>query len=88
MSRLSVRSVSHGSPVSRELMRLMKIPVDSYSNILTVLQLQHYGPLFEYFDYKGRQLMSCHIINNALDSETLIPGQEHVSWFDGVDVCA
>ena len=72
-------SVEHGSPVSKELMRLMKIPVDTYNNILTVLELQHFGPLFEYFDYKGRQLMSCHIINNALESETMIPAQENVS---------
>ncbi|XP_012935146.1 vacuolar protein sorting-associated protein 35 [Aplysia californica] len=77
-NRLNLDHVEHGSPVSKELMRLMKIPVDTYNNILTVLQLQHYGPLFEYFDYKGRQLMSCHIINNALESETPIPAQENV----------
>ncbi|KAI8759591.1 vacuolar protein sorting-associated protein 35 [Biomphalaria glabrata] len=77
-NRLNLDHVEHGSPVSKELMRLMKIPVDTYNNILTVLQLQHFGPLFEYFDYKGRQLMSCHIINNALENETLIPAQENV----------
>lgn len=77
-NRLNLDHVEHGSPVSKELIRLMKIPVDTYNNILTVLELQHYGPLFEYFDFKGRQLMSCHIINNALDNETLIPAQDGV----------
>ncbi|RUS77064.1 hypothetical protein EGW08_015176 [Elysia chlorotica] len=77
-NRLNLDHVEHGSPVSKELMRLMKIPVDTYNNILTVLELQHFGPLFEYFDYKGRQLMSCHIINNALENETMIPAQENV----------
>jgi len=86
-NRLNLDHVEHGSPVSKELMRLMKIPIDQYSNILTVLQLHHYGPLFEYFDYKGRQLMSCHIINNALDTETLIPSQENVESILSIVSC-
>ena len=56
----------------------MKIPVDSYNNILTVLELQHFGPLFEYFDYQSRKVMSCYIISNALENETCIPTQEQV----------
>lgn len=60
-------------------MRLMKIPVDQYNNLLTVLELQHYGPMFEYFDYKGRKIMSCYIINNALENDIKIPLQENVS---------
>ena len=71
-------SLEHGSPVSKELMRLMKIPVDSYNNILTVLELEHFGPLFEYFDYQSRKVMSSYIISNALENETSIPTQEQV----------
>lgn len=63
-------------------MRLMKIPVDTYNNILTVLQLQHFGPMFEYFDYQSRKIMSCYMINNALENETLIPSQEQVNVFE------
>lgn len=73
------RSLEHGSPVWKELQRLMKIPIDSYDNILTVLQLGHYGPMFEYFDFKGRKVMSAYLINNALESETKIPTQEEVT---------
>ncbi|XP_041375547.1 vacuolar protein sorting-associated protein 35-like isoform X2 [Gigantopelta aegis] len=77
-NRLNLDHLEHGTPVSKELMRLMKIPVDTYNNLLTVLELQHYGPMFEYFDYKGRKMMSCYIINNALDNEINIPVQENV----------
>lgn len=77
-NRLNLDHLEHGSMVSKELMRLMKIPVDTYNNVLTLLSLQHFGPLFDYFDYKGRKLMSCHIITNALENETLVPSQEHV----------
>jgi len=57
----------------------MKIPIDSYNNLLSVLQLIHFGPLFEYFDFKSRKIMSCYIVNNALDNDTLIPTQEQVN---------
>lgn len=64
--------------MSRELSRLMKIPVDNYKNILTVLKLDNYAPLLEYFDYEGRKLLAVYIITNILDNETLLPTQEHV----------
>ena len=67
--------------MSRELMKLMKIPVDNYNNLLTLLKLEHYGPMFEYFDYFARKNMSIYIVNNALENETQIPTQEHVSVF-------
>lgn len=59
-------------------MRLMKIPVDSYNNILTVLELSHFGPIFDYFDYQSRKLMCSYLINNVLENETCIPTQDQV----------
>ncbi|KAK3085900.1 hypothetical protein FSP39_010235 [Pinctada imbricata] len=77
-NRLNLDHLEHGSAVSKELIRLMKIPVDSYNNILRVLQLNHFGPLFEYFDYQSRKTMSSYIILNALENETSIPSQDEV----------
>jgi hypothetical protein len=77
-------SLEYGSLVSKELMRLMKIPVDSYNNILTVLELQHFGPIFDYFDYQSRKIMCSYLINNVLENETCIPTQEQVSYFSWV----
>ncbi|XP_057325313.1 vacuolar protein sorting-associated protein 35 isoform X1 [Microplitis mediator] len=76
--KLNVEKLEFNSAVSRELSRLMKIPVDNYKNILTVLKLENYAPLLEYFDYEGRKLLAVYIITNILDNETLIPTQEHV----------
>lgn len=56
----------------------MKIPVDSYNNILTVLELSHFGPIFDYFDYQSRKLMCSYLINNVLENGTLIPTQDQV----------
>ena len=71
-------SIATSSAVSKELTRLLKIPVDTYNNILMVLQLKHFPPLFEYFDYESRKSMSCYVLSNTLDYNTVIVGQEQV----------
>ncbi|KAJ1527070.1 hypothetical protein ONE63_008611 [Megalurothrips usitatus] len=76
--KLNVERVSYESAVSRELMRLMKIPVDQYNNIITVLKLQQYAPLLEYFDYRGRKSLAAYVIVNILENDTLIPTPEQV----------
>ena len=65
--------------VSKELTRLLKIPVDSYNNILTLLQLEYFAPLFEYFDYSSRKDMAMYLVTNAVESAIRIPTQEQVS---------
>lgn len=72
------RSIATSSAVSKELTRLLKIPVDTYNNILTVLQLKHFPPLFEYFDYESRKSMSCYVLSNTLEYNTTIVAQEQV----------
>lgn len=76
--KLGIERVEYNTPVARELMRLMKIPVDSYSNLLTVLQLEHYPSLMDYFDYHGRKALSVYLVNNALENETYISTHDQV----------
>lgn len=64
------------SQVAKELQKLLKIPLDHYNNLLTVLKLQHYSALMEHLDYAGRKYLSVYILNNALENETIIPTQE------------
>ena len=47
---------------------MLKIPVDTYSNVLTLLKLEYFAPLFEYLDYTGRKNLSLHVVNSALDN--------------------
>jgi len=77
----SLNSLETASAVSKELIRLMKIPVDNYNNVLTLLKLEHFGPLFEYFDFQARKTMSIHIVNNALENETIITTPEQVCCY-------
>ncbi|XP_022186248.1 vacuolar protein sorting-associated protein 35 isoform X2 [Nilaparvata lugens] len=76
--RLSIEKVVHKTAVSRELSRLLKIPIDHYNNVLTILELSHFVPILEYFDYAGRKSIAAYIVNNILNSETYIPTPNEV----------
>ena len=71
-------SIDKNNAVSKELMRLLKIPVDNYNNVLTILKLKHFAPLFDYFDFATRKEMAMYVITNALENDTFIPSQEEV----------
>merc|ERR1711962_1266306 len=58
--------------------KLLKIPVDSYNDILTVLSLEHFIPLLNCYDYSGRKEMSAYLVNNVINNSTLIPSPEKV----------
>lgn len=75
---LSFCRVVYNSAVSRELCRLMKLPVDYFNNILTILQLNHYADLMQCFDYTGRKTLALYLVNNILNMHTYIPTQELV----------
>lgn len=74
--RLGLDRIESNGQVAKELSKLLKIPVDNYNNILTVLKLHHYAALMQHLDYNGRKALSIYILNNALDNETIIPTQE------------
>lgn len=76
--KLSIKTIESKTAVSKELSRLMKIPVDQYNDLLVVLNLQFYRDLLEYFDYTGRKQIALYLIQNALDNETYIPTPEQV----------
>ena len=71
-----ISTVEHRTPVGRELEKLLKIPIDSYNDIMIVLGLQHYIPLLNCYDFSGRKEMSKYLINNVIDNSTLIPTPE------------
>ena len=71
-------SINTGSGVSKELFRLLKIPVDSYNDVLTILQLKYFAPLFDYFVFDSRKEMSVYVVHNLLDNDTALKSQDQV----------
>lgn len=77
-TKIGMERVDYNTSVAKELLRLLKIPVQNYNNLLTVLKLEHFGELLDFCDYHSRKTMSTFLVNNALENETLIPMQEQV----------
>jgi len=70
--------IEHRTPVGRELEKLLKIPIDSYNDVLLLLNLDHFIPLLNCFDYSGRREMSSYIVTNVIENYTCIPTSERV----------
>ena len=70
--------IEYSTPVGRELEKLLKIPINNFGNMLTVLQLSHFVPLISMYDFEGRKAMSCYIADDVVETETFIPSVEQV----------
>ncbi|CAD6195288.1 unnamed protein product [Caenorhabditis auriculariae] len=71
-----ITAVEAFGTVGRELIKLLKIPVDQYNNVLRVAALEEFGSVMQILDYRGRCVISSYIIQNMLDQETLITNEE------------
>ncbi|XP_026333733.1 vacuolar protein sorting-associated protein 35 [Hyposmocoma kahamanoa] len=70
--------LEHNTPVFKELMKILKLPADNYKNILTLIKLEHYAPLIKHLNHPGRIMIAVHLINDVLESDTLISTPEDV----------
>jgi len=81
---IGLTRVEYGTPVGRELEKLLKIPINNFNNILTVLQLTDFDPLLELFDFDGRKAMAVFIANDALETQTNLPTEEQADHLLGL----
>ena len=47
--------IEYGTPVGREMEKLLKIPISNYNDVLTVLALPNFAPLLAMLDFEGRR---------------------------------
>ncbi len=57
----------------------MKVPLDSYDDSLTILQLSHYPRLIETFDFNGRKILASYLVQKIVDNEANITTADDVS---------
>uniref|UniRef100_T1GFH0 Vacuolar protein sorting-associated protein 35 n=1 Tax=Megaselia scalaris TaxID=36166 RepID=T1GFH0_MEGSC len=76
LDRLNMLKISHNLPVNHELCRLLRLCVDFYNNVLTLIQLNHFAPLMEKLDYISRKSLALYVLMNVFENETLIPTAE------------
>ena len=65
-------SIQSNTPVSKELVKLLKIPIDLYKNVLVLLKLKHYSILCDHLDHSGRKVICQYVVNSALEHETTV----------------
>ena len=64
--------------MSKELVKLLKIPIDLYKNVLVLLKLKHYSILYDHLDFVGRKVICIYAVNSALENETVVSSAEEV----------
>ncbi|XP_037941563.1 vacuolar protein sorting-associated protein 35-like [Teleopsis dalmanni] len=76
LEQLEMNNISHFLSVNQELSRLIRICIDFYNNILTIIKLNNFCPLLEKFDYISRKSLALYLVMNILEFETFIPTAE------------
>ena len=64
--------------MSHELLRLVKVPVQSYKDPLTILKLPHFSPVYTLFDYSGRKSLATYLVQTIVDKEAQITTADEV----------
>ena len=54
------------------------VPVDSLEDPLTLLKLEHASDVFALFDYYGRKVLACHLVQAVVDKVAFITTSEEV----------
>ena len=59
-------------------MNVLKVPLDAYEDVLTVLKLEHFSKLMGQFDFVGRRSLSVYLLQSVLDKEANVTSTEEV----------
>lgn len=70
--------VSNNISTHRELLRFVKVPIDSFEDPLTILDLKHAAVVFEMFDYSGRKALACHLVQAIVNKVAYITTPDQV----------
>jgi vacuolar protein sorting-associated protein 35 len=77
-SNMNLDHIQFNSPVSKELIKMLKIPIDMHKNVLILLKIKNYSTLLDHLDYPGRKSLCQYILNSALENETIISTPDEV----------
>uniref|UniRef100_A0A1I8IWV6 Vacuolar protein sorting-associated protein 35 n=1 Tax=Macrostomum lignano TaxID=282301 RepID=A0A1I8IWV6_9PLAT len=78
LDKLGVEHINDHSNLSRELMKLLKLPIDLWNDALVLLRLRHYSPLLQRLDSPTKKSVSAYLLQNMLNNGTLVPSSEQV----------
>ena len=78
LNNMNMDHIQSNTQVSKELIKLLKIPIDLYKNVLVLIKLKHYSILYDHLDFVGRKSICQYLLNNALENETTVSTHDEV----------
>lgn len=72
LQQKDVARVESNTNGGKELMKLLKIPVDIYEDTLRVLKLEYYPKVLQLFDYHGRKQLATHLATTIVEKSVFI----------------
>lgn len=76
--KFKIVRTSYNSVVGREIMKILRIPVDQYNNTDKLLQLEHYGDVLGLMDYRGRTQAAAYVLQKMVDDDVVLTTMEAV----------
>lgn len=76
LGQRSIDVVKTGSPLCKEVTKLLESILNAYNNIITVIELKYFAPVYEHLDFEARKQLALQLILNALENETIITSSE------------
>eukprot|EP00052_Salpingoeca_macrocollata_P007729 m.61840 g.61840 ORF g.61840 m.61840 type:complete len:791 (+) comp16225_c1_seq1:53-2425(+) len=76
-----MEALQHNTPLSKQLVKLLKIVAEAYPSISNALALEHFVPMFAYFDYNTRHELAVALLQEAADKESRLTTTQEVTGF-------
>ncbi|CAG9531283.1 unnamed protein product [Cercopithifilaria johnstoni] len=78
LTKFKISRAPYNSVVGREIMKILRIPVDQYDNVDKLLQLEHYGDVLGLMDYRGRTQAAAYVLRKMVDNDEILTTMEAV----------
>ncbi|VDK67338.1 unnamed protein product [Litomosoides sigmodontis] len=77
-TKFKMARAPYNSVVGREIMKLLRIPVDQYNSVDKLLQLEHYTDVLELMDYRGRTQAAAYVLRKMVDNDAVLTTMDAV----------
>lgn len=71
-------SVPFSNNVGRELIKLLKLPVENYSSCLSIFEIDTYKDVLNLLNYRGKTQVCTFIIQRIIETDSFITSEEEV----------
>jgi hypothetical protein len=77
-NQLKISNVPFNNNVGRELIKLLKLPVESYASCLAIFELESYSDVLNLLNYRGKTQVCSFIIQRIIETNSYITSEEDV----------